>query len=761
MLAIAGLFIFTVLVAVWLAGPVLLLIRHQEKQRNIVLAAIIGAVAIGSAAFRMLIGAGLQQSAALFIGIPALLAIAAVFAPTPRSATGVACKSVTVGLLVSLVFLGEGIVCVLMSAPLFYLVAIFIGKAASALNQNESRGRSRFYSLMVFMAVAPMSVEGVVPVTTIDRHVVVSETRIVAATPEQVAGALVAPPRFDRVLPAFLGIGFPRPTSTRIDGTRWVITMRGGEMRLNGMEPRSGDLVLAIDKHGPGFLSWRALADDSHMRHFLTWQSSRVEWQAVDAEHTRVTWTIRYSRDLDPALVLRPDGALRGPSRRRISHRRRGNAVTVDGYLLIRAAALYLPIVMLAAAWLLAKPDRRRLTGAFMSMAWNAPALMAVHLLAERAGWWHFDAAGGTLLRFPVDLWLAWAILWGPLAAFAFPSAPLIVVVAAAAIFDLIAMPAGFPVVRLGDGWLIGEAVALAICLVPAQLLARWTATDRRLHGRALLQVVAFSGLLGVVLPALAIENGGAAWVNPLTYPRWILSVVAQVLAVPALVGFTAVQEFVARGRGTPVPCDPPRRLVSSGIYAYVANPMQLSAVVLLILLGALVQNPWVAAAGVVAHIYSVGIAGWDEESDLRARFGNAWQEYRERVRRWVPQWRPWYRDETPVATLYVSEECEMCREVAGWFRIRGARGLSIVPAEDHPNNALTRITYESVDGTYRASGMEAVARALEHVHLGWAIVSFAIRMPIVAQFVQLLADASGAEPRPVNHRRSATSRSF
>ena len=429
--------------------------------------------------------------------------------------------------------------------------------------------------------------------------------------------------------------------------------------------------------------------------------------------------------------------------------------MSADRYLVVRAASLYLPIVMLAAAWLLAKPDRRRLTGAFMSMAWNIPALMAIHLLAERAGWWHFDAAGGTLLRFPVDLWLAWAILWGPLAAFAFPSAPLIVVAAAALIVDLIAMPAGFPVVRLGDGWLIGEVLALAICLVPAQLLARWTASDRRLRDRALLQVIAFSGLLGLVLPAVAIENGGAAWVNPFTYPRWMLWLLVQVLAVPALVGFTAVQEFVTRGLGTPVPYDPPRRLVSSGIYAYVANPMQLSAVVLLTLLGALVQNPWVAAVGVVAHIYSVGIAGWDEASDLRARFGNAWQEYRSRVRRWAPRWRPWYRDDTPVATLYVSDECEMCREVANWFRIRGARGLSIVPAEDHAHETRTRITYESADGTYRASGMEAVARALEHVHLGWAIAGFAIRMPIVAPFVQLLADASGAEPRPVRRRMS------
>ncbi len=83
----------------------------------------------------------------------------------------------------------------------------------------------------------------------------------------------------------------------------------------------------------------------------------------------------------------------------------------------------------------------------------------------------------------------------------------------------------------------------------------------------------------------------------------------------------TAVQEFVTRGAGTPVPFDPPRHLVTTGVYGYVRNPMQLSAVVLLLLVGLVVQNPWVAASAVMAHLYSCGLAGWDEEGDLRPRF--------------------------------------------------------------------------------------------------------------------------------------------
>ncbi|HUQ87140.1 MAG TPA: hypothetical protein VM096_06245 [Vicinamibacterales bacterium] len=270
------------------------------------LVGIILAVTAAAAAFAIIRDTPLQQTSALFIGIPVILAIATVFVPTGESAVGAACKAVTIGLLISLLFLGEGMICVAMSAPLFYIVAILMGKMVDEQNEDEPRGRSRLYSCAVLMAIAPMTVEGVVPMTTIDRNVVVSETRVVAATPEAIAGALVASPRFDRKLPFYLGIGFPRPTTTRIDGTTWAITMRGGEMRLNGMEPRSGNLVMAVDDGGPGFISWRAVSDNSHMRHFLSWQASRVEWHAIDPHHTRVTWTIAYRRDLDPAWYFGP-----------------------------------------------------------------------------------------------------------------------------------------------------------------------------------------------------------------------------------------------------------------------------------------------------------------------------------------------------------------------------------------------------------------------------------------------------------------------
>src|SRR5207248_9320134 len=92
--------------------------RRPVTNAKIGTGVLIGAVAIASLVYRLLVQHHLAQSSALFVGIPTLLAILVVFATSPRSAVGVACKTVTIGLLVSMVFLGEGALCVVMSAPL-------------------------------------------------------------------------------------------------------------------------------------------------------------------------------------------------------------------------------------------------------------------------------------------------------------------------------------------------------------------------------------------------------------------------------------------------------------------------------------------------------------------------------------------------------------------------------------------------------------------------------------------------------------------
>jgi hypothetical protein len=280
----------------------------ERRRAQMVTGAIIAAVALASFAYRVIVSHRLEQTSALFIGIPALLAILVVFSASPKTATGVACKAVTIGLLVSLLFLGEGILCILMSAPLFYGVAVIIAEFVE-WSRDRGRGSHTAYSFLALLAFVPMSLEGVSQWTSLNRDEWVSETRVVNASAAEVEAALVQSPRFDRVLPAFLRLGFPRPTATRIGNEtspRWVIRFRGGEMRIDGIEPREGDLILDLEERRPGLIRWRAAGDDSHMTHFLDWRESLVQWEPIDAHTTRVTWTLRYRRGLDPAWYFAP-----------------------------------------------------------------------------------------------------------------------------------------------------------------------------------------------------------------------------------------------------------------------------------------------------------------------------------------------------------------------------------------------------------------------------------------------------------------------
>jgi len=425
--------------------------------------------------------------------------------------------------------------------------------------------------------------------------------------------------------------------------------------------------------------------------------------------------------------------------------------IPIDPYLLVRATSLYVALVLTAAVWVWRRPDPRSIAGAALAFVWNLPVVLILHMVAARMGWWRFDASGGMLLGMPVDLYLAWAWLWGALPALAFPTLPVFGVALVAFGFDVLLMPAAAPVLRLGPEWVVGETVGLIAALVPGQLLARWTERDERLPQRAVIQAMGFNGLLLFVLPAIAIEGSGGVWLNPLTRPAWQNSLFIQLLVLPGIVGLTAVQEFVTRGKGTPVPFDPPKALVTTGIYAYVRNPMQLASVALLFVLGLVLGNVWVSAAGMMAHICSIGLAGWDEDEDLRQRFGDAWITYRRSVRRWIPRLRPWQPQDKPGARLYVAEHCGMCCDVGRWFVQHGATKLTVVPAGTYPGT-LTRITYVAGDAT-TAHGVEALARGLEHLHFGWAMVGFVLRLPVLCSLTQLVVDASGGEPRSVAPR--------
>ena len=115
------------------------------------------------------------------------------------------------------------------------------------------------------------------------------------------------------------------------------------------------------------------------------------------------------------------------------------------------------------------------------------------------------------------------------------------------------------------------------------------------------------------------------------------------VVAIGAAVGLPCVWEFAWRGLGTPAPFDPPRRLVISGPYRFVRNPMYIGMGVALLGEGLVYPNLTRLMLVLIVTLWIVitlCVMGY-EEPTLRRMFGEDYVTYCRNVRRWIPRLRP------------------------------------------------------------------------------------------------------------------------
>lgn len=171
----------------------------------------------------------------------------------------------------------------------------------------------------------------------------------------------------------------------------------------------------------------------------------------------------------------------------------------------------------------------------------------------------------------------------------------------------------------------------------PFAFRAARAATPGRNVARTGLQIVYFWGLCLGVIPLLisAIEM------------RWHLAI-----EIPAAVRYTGIVLFVAasalalwaavsmstRGEGTPLPSAMPRRLVISGPYRYVRNPMAVTGITQGIAVGLMLGSWLVVAYALCGSLVWNWVIRPLEEEDLASRFGAEFAEYRTRVGCWIPR---------------------------------------------------------------------------------------------------------------------------
>ncbi len=98
------------------------------------------------------------------------------------------------------------------------------------------------------------------------------------------------------------------------------------------------------------------------------------------------------------------------------------------------------------------------------------------------------------------------------------------------------------------------------------------------------------------------------------------------------------IVEFARSGRGTLSPLDPPRTLVVRGLYRYVRNPMYLSVTTIVLGEAMLTRSTALATYCVIWFVgVNLFVIGY-EEPTLRQMFGASYDDYAQRVGRWIPK---------------------------------------------------------------------------------------------------------------------------
>jgi protein-S-isoprenylcysteine O-methyltransferase Ste14 len=156
--------------------------------------------------------------------------------------------------------------------------------------------------------------------------------------------------------------------------------------------------------------------------------------------------------------------------------------------------------------------------------------------------------------------------------------------------------------------------------------------------GSALFFVIAPLGLAGYV-PWLVTE-----WeFRPAFFGVDLTRILGGILVIAGVPGIVdSFARFALEGLGTPAPIAPAQKLVVTGLYRYVRNPIYIGLVAVILgqalLFGDLRLLWYGALLWLFFHVWVLIY----EEPTLKETFGTEFESFRTNVPRWIPRLTPW-----------------------------------------------------------------------------------------------------------------------
>ena len=126
---------------------------------------------------------------------------------------------------------------------------------------------------------------------------------------------------------------------------------------------------------------------------------------------------------------------------------------------------------------------------------------------------------------------------------------------------------------------------------------------------------------------------------------RFLIGVVCFLAGM--LLAISTVRLFPKLGNGTPAPWDSTTKLIVTGPYAYVRNPMITGVVLILTSEALMLPSLAIGIWAVLFLIINMFYFPLSEEPGLRKRFGKEYDEYCKNVPRYIPRLTPWKAHQT------------------------------------------------------------------------------------------------------------------
>ncbi|MDS1269520.1 hypothetical protein RIF23_04320 [Lipingzhangella sp. LS1_29] len=277
-------------------------------KRRLALGWILLALFAAMLAERILQAGGLEETALFYVGLPALIALLVTFGARPRSPVGVALCVTTIGLALAGPLLNEGVVCLILSAPLFYGIAALLGWMVGRDARNGG-----YQSLLVLPLLGLVSLEGVAETSLLTRETTGRDSGVVAASADEVQATLAAPPDYAEPRSRFLRT-VPFPTPVRATGhglevgDHRTVEFTDRESLGIGAEPQERSMELRIvdstvtDTGGHVVFT---VETDSTLARWLDLHTAEVTWQERSAG-TELNWQLHYTRTYDPSWYFGP-----------------------------------------------------------------------------------------------------------------------------------------------------------------------------------------------------------------------------------------------------------------------------------------------------------------------------------------------------------------------------------------------------------------------------------------------------------------------